>query len=429
MITMAQEYSTFSDELDPRVFDCLDNDFNISERAFNYPFGFNATTDDRVGSTGPAFSTPHTGSSLEESSVPRPTQAEETLRRSDDHHQPQSHDEPLDGGDISIAMEGISYDPGISHELHNNFDTISNFRYEDFILDNDWYLSEQHHTDTLNQALPANSLYDNSVTELQDMIGGLEDSMINEFANHVSWKADSNFVPMSQTPLHSLGGEVDVQRQLFTHLIEDQNVPSLMATCSHIAAGNNIHAIESPDKPLQEMNTQGFQTPDACLEFLGAPSASVGLRTLGLIANADSSTNFPNATPPVQATAWPANLVATLCHGNSPSNTAQLMPKPHSTSAIAEISENRSASTTATTKSMRQKNLSIFPAPAKSYTGTLHASNGLAHLQQVCDPRESQPRRSDKRKLTEPEKENAKKVRQVGSCIVCALGKKKVIMF
>jgi hypothetical protein len=428
MITMAQEYSTFLDELDPRVFDCLDNDFNISESTFNYPFGFNATTDDRVGSTGPAFSTPHTGSSLEESSVPRSTQAEEALRRPDDHHQPQSQDEPLDGGNISIAMEGTSYEPRISDEVHNNFDTISNSRYNDFILDNDWYLSEQHHTNTLNQALPASSLYDNSATELQDMIGGLEDSMINEFANHVSWKADSHFVPMSQTPLYSLGGEVDVQRQLFTPLIGDENVPSLMATCSHIAAGN-MHAIESPNIPLQEMNTQDFQTPDACLGFLGAPSASIGLRTLGLIANANSSTNFPNATPPVQATVWSANLVATSCHGNGPSNTVQLMPKQHSTSAIAEISYNRSGNTMVTTKPMFQKHLSILPAPAKSYTGTLHASNSIAHLQQVYDHREAQPRRSDKRKLTEPEKENAKKVRQIGSCVVCALGKKKVIVF
>jgi hypothetical protein len=349
------------------------------------------------------------------------------LRRSDDHHQPQSHDEPLDGGNISIAMEGTSYDPRISHDAHKNFDTISNSRYNDFILDNDWYLSEQHHTNTLSQALPASSLYDNSATELQDMIGGLEDSMINEFANHVSWKADSHFVPMSQTPLYSLGGEVDIQKQLFTHLIEDQNVPSLMATCSHIAAGN-MHAIESPNMPLQEMNTQDFQALDACLGFLEAPSASVGPGTLGLVANADLSTNCPNATPPVQATVWPANLVATSCYGNSPSNAVKLMSTTHSTSAVADMSENRSGSTAVTTKPMLQKHLLIFPAPAKSYTGTLHTSNGIAHLQQVYDHQEAQPRRSDKRKLTEPEKENAKKVRQIGSCVVCTVGKKKVIM-
>jgi hypothetical protein len=428
---MAQESSTFSDELDPRLFDCPGDGFDISENSFDYYFSLNASTDDSLGgSTESAFSTPHTGSSPGDSSIPRSRQAEEILRRSNDHHQPHrvGHYEPLDGGDFSRAMEGISYNSGIPHDAPNNLDTISNPGCDDFLLENDWYLSAQHDTYTFNQDLPANSLYDNRVTELQDVTCGLQDSMMNRFSNHVPWNADDHCVPMLQTPVYSLGGEVDVQRQLFTSSIEDHNIPLLMATYSHIASGN-MYTIESPNMSLQEINMQDGQALNASLGLLEAPSGSVRPDALEPNANVGSYTNYPNATPPVQGIVGSPNPVSTSCHGNSPSSIVQLLPTPHSTSAIAETSENRSGSTTVTIKPMRQKNLSILPAPPKSYIGTPHTSNGLAQLPQVYGPQEAQPRRSDRRELTEQGRENASQVRQIGSCVACALGKKKVIVF
>jgi hypothetical protein len=417
MITMAQESSAFSNELD--VFTAgspvnfgLDNDFNLSNNAFNYPSGFNVGTDDSV-----------TGSSLGDSSIPRSRQAEEISRRSNDHNPPQSHYEPLNDGEFSTAMEEMAYNLGNSHDAPNDFDTISNSRCDDFILENGWYLSEQHHTYTFNQALPASSHCDNSSTEPQDVTCGLEDSMMNEFFNHVSCNADDHFVPMSQNLVYSREGEGVVQRQL---LIEDQNVPLLMATYSHIASGS-MHATGFSNMPLQRMNTQDSRALDACLGLLEAPSVSFRPNTLGPISNVGLYTNCPSATPPVQDSVWSHHPVGTSCYGNIPSRTVQLMPTPHATSAIAEISENRSCSTTVTAKSMRQKNRSILPAPAKSYTGTTHSSNSLAPLQKVYGPQK--PRGSVRKKLTKPGRVNANKVRQIGSCVVCKLGKKKVIKF
>jgi hypothetical protein len=201
-----------------------------------------------------------------------------------------------------------------------------------------------------------------------------------------------------------------------------------MATYPHIAS-ENMHANESPNMSLQEITTQDFHALDACLGLLEAPSGSVRPDTLGPGTNIDLYTNFPNATPPVQGIDWSPNPVGTSCYVNSPSRTVQSLLTPHSTSAIAEMNEKRSGSTTVTTKPMRQKNLPIVPAPAKLYIGTSHASNGLAQLPFVYGPQEAQPRRSDRRELTEQGRENASQVRKIGSCVACALGKKKVIVF
>jgi len=181
----------------------------------------------------------------------------------------------------------------------------------------------------------------------------------------------------------------------------------------------------------QEINSQYLKAQDTFLELLEAPLSSVGPGPLGSIANAVWDTNSPNTSPPVQDMVSPSNPVVTSGHENSPLSATQLMPTLHSDSALVEISENRSSSTTATNPvhSRRQKNPPILPAPAKSYLGTSHASNVLAHLQQVYGPQEAQPKRSDRRELTEQEKENAREVREIGSCIMCTQKKQRVITF
>jgi len=420
-VTMTTSVSRLSDD--------LQNDVEISDSPFNNSFNFNARTDDSVGSTESAFSTPHTGSSLGDPSVPRSRHAEENLRRSYDHHQPQSHYESLDDGHVSRDMEGMSHNLGIRHDAPNNFDITPDSSFDDFPLDNDWSFSAQHHNYPIDQALPARSLYDNSVTELQDGTCGVDDSMINEFSDHFSWRADDYYVPLSQTPLYSLRGrEASVPRQLSTPLIEDQNAPPLMTTCPHIAS-RNMHAIEPPNMSLQGINSQDSQDLDASLGLLEPDSLSVGPDQLGPITDVDLYIICPDPTPPIQGNVWPPNPVATSSYENGPSSALHLLPTSHSSSAFADMNENRAGSTTAATNPTCQKSLSTLPAFEKSYTRTLHASNGLAQLQQVYGPQEAQLRRSDRRPLTEQERENASRVRQIGSCLVCTLKKQKVIAF
>jgi hypothetical protein len=422
MIVMAEESSKFSDELgvlargpsvnlttyDPRLFNCLGNDFNTSAAAFNYPSGFNARTEDSVGSMGLTLSTPQTGSSPEDSSVPWSTPAEEILRRSNDHLRPHVHYEPLDDGDISMAVEGISY----------NLDVY------------DWYPSAHQDNYTLNEAWPASSLHDNSVTELQDGMFSLEYSMANPFSDRMVWNVDDLAVPMSTTPAY-FGGESVVQGQLFTPSIKDQNVPSLMVTEPGMASGN-MNIIESHNISFQEMDLLDPHALNSNFGLLEAPSLNAGPRIIEPIASVDRYNNCVNATPPVQDVVWSSNLVATSGNGSLPLSTAQL-PTSHSTSSAAEMSENLLGRTTVTTKPMpirmRQKNVSILPAPAKANRGTSHASNGLGHHQQICSPKDAQPRRSDRRRLTAQERKNAKRVRQIGSCVPCALNKRRVTMF
>lgn len=250
--------------------------------------------------------------------------------------------------------------------------------------------------------------------------------MRNDFSDQMPWNADDHFVPVSQTPGSSFGQEATVPRQLFTPLIEGQNVPRLMVTYRSIAP-RTMNATESPNMFAQEETSQYSMALGIC----EAPSFDVGPGLLGPIANADLSANYPNTTPPAQDNLWPLNPVATSCYENSPSTTTQLIPTLHSGSAFAEMGENRSGSTTMTNlvPSRCRENVPILPAPEKSHPGTLHASNGLAHRQQVYGPQEVQPRHSDRRELTEQERENAKEVREKGACLVCTVKKRKVIIF
>jgi hypothetical protein len=214
-------------------------------------------------------------------------------------------------------------------------------------------------------------------------------------------------------------------------LMEDQNVPRLVATSSCIAS-RNMHAIEPLNISPQDINSQYPQALDASLELLEAPLLSVTLAPLKPTADADSYTNLPNATPAVQNIIWSSNPGVTSRHENSSSSTAQLMPALHTGSVFASVSEDRSDNTKETNLGhpKLQRHRSILPAPEKSYLRKRHASIGLANLQPVHAHQETQPRRSDKRKLTEQEKDNAREVRQKGgSCLPCVWKKCKVIEF
>jgi hypothetical protein len=418
MTTMAQESSEFSDELDPRNFDSLDDDFDISENSFDYYFGLNASTDDSVGSTESAFSTPHTGSSLGDSSVPRSRHTQEILRQSHDHGHLQGHYGTLNNGDVPRAMEeGMSYNFGISYDTPGSFD-----------MDNsppDRHPVFQDHNYTFDQVQPTSSLRDHNVAEPEEVAYGIENSMVNEFSNQASWNANYPLVSMPQTSVYPFGDEAINQTQLFTSVTEDQNVPIR----SNIASGT-MHGIECPNLSPQEINSHDSQAPDASFKVLDAQSSSVGLAPFGPIPNAELYTNCPNATPLVHGASWALNLGTTSCYENSSSSMAQLMQTLNPSSSLAEMSEYRSSGTKVSNlvHSGLQRNLPVLQAASKSYQGTPHLANGLANLQPVFGPQEEQPRRSDRKRLTPQKRKKVQKVREKGSCIACALGKKPVII-
>jgi hypothetical protein len=441
---MAPESSVSSDELDHfittpsanlttdvvRISDDFRYDFDISESPFNHSFSFNANTDGGVGSTESGFSAPPTANFLDDSSVSRSRQIDDNFGWSNDCHQPQGHHEHLDGGEVSKAMEGISYTLGIPFHAPSSSNIIPNPFGDDFLHNGEGDFSPQLQHYTFNQAWPATSTHSNNIFEIQDVTYGLEYSVSNDFSNLVSWNTDEPFAPVSQIPEYFLDQEPIVRRQVFTPLMEGQNVPQLMVTYPSNAP-RHINAIESPGISVQEISSQYSNALDTCLELFEASSSSVGPDSLGPIADDHLYINCENTTPTVQDIVWPSNIVVTSCNENSSSSATQLMPTLHSGSAFTETSENRSGSTTVTdlVHSRRQKNLPILPAPSKSYPETSHASNGLAHLHQVYGPQEAQPRRSDRGKLTEQGRENAREVRKMSSCVVCALKKQKVIKF
>jgi hypothetical protein len=111
-------------------------------------------------------------------------------------------------------------------------------------------------------------------------------------------------------------------------------------------------------------------------------------------------------------------------------STSQLVPTLPPSFGISERSENGPGSTAVSNSghSGRRKNLPIQAATSKSQPATPHTSTGLAHQQHDYGPQEAWPRRSDRRKLTPEEKENARKVRKKRACVMCMMKKGKVIV-
>jgi len=214
----------------PKLPDDLHSDLEIFESSINYPFNLNASTDGAVGFTETAFSAPHTASLLGNSSVPMLRQAEDIFGQPNDHHQPQGHHE-------------YPYNLGLSFPTPRISDLMPNPLGDDFPPNNDCNPLVQLHNYTFNQTWPASSDHSNDTSELHDATFGLEYSMPNEFSDPVSWNADDPFVP-AETPVHSLGQRSIVQKQVFTPLIEGQNIPRFMVSYPSIAL-RHMNLIES----------------------------------------------------------------------------------------------------------------------------------------------------------------------------------------
>jgi hypothetical protein len=393
----------------------LYNDVDFFDSSFNHSSGFNSSTHDGFGSAESAFSNPYTSSSLGHS-APMPSQAEDMVGWSNSHLQLQDHQEHLGDGDVSEEMEGISYDLNISNSSLNP-------PRDSFLPYNNWNPSAEHGNYTLNPVWPAGSHHNNNISQPQQVTYGLENSISNEFSNQVPWNAEDRFVPVSQFPVYSFGQEAIVQRQILTPLIEDQNVPRFTITYPNLVP-RNVNPIEFPNISAQEKTPQ-YPKP---LNICEPSSLDVRPGLLRPVANADLSANYPNTAPPVRDILWPSDPIVTSSYENSPSTTAQLMPTLHSSSEFSEMSENRSVITSVTNPvhSRRRKNMPIRQAPAKMYPGTLHVSTSMTRREQVYGPQEAQPKHSDRRGLTKQEKKNAKEVREIGACVVCAMKKLKV---
>jgi hypothetical protein len=406
-----------------------DNDFDLFENSFNYsnyPSSFGAPTDDGLDSTELAFFTAHATSSLGSSAVTTSTTAEDILQQSNSHSQAQGHQWDLNDVGVSEEMEGFSHNLGNSFLSPNNSDRLGH----NPLNNNDWDPWPQQHNHTFNQGGPASSHHSNNSSGFLDMTSGFDQSLLNDFSNQIPWTANGPFVQVSQTPVHySLAQETTDQRHFFTPRIEDQNVPRHMVTYPSIAT-TGISAIETPNISSQEKNSQYSKTLDTYLDRPEEALLSFRLRPHGPMANTDLDGNRANATPFMTNFLWPSIPVATFCYQNCSSNASQLVQTPQPCSGYTKMNENGFGSTVVTNpvRSQRKRNPPILPAPAKSYPKAPHISKGSARSQHVYGPQEPLLRRSDRRKLTDKEKENAREVRKNGSCVMCAIKNRKVIV-
>jgi hypothetical protein len=416
-ITMAPESSN-----DP------DNDFVLFENPFNYSdysSSFGAPMDDGVDTTELAFFTAHATSSMGSSAVTS-TPAEDILQQSNNHPQVQGHQRVLNDVDGPEAMGGLSHNSGSSFLSLNNFNRLGHGS----LSNNDWDPWAQQHNYTFNQVGTASSHHNNNISGPLDMACGFDQSLLNDFSNQVSRTADGPFAQVSQTPVYySLAQETIAQRHFFTPRIEDRNVPRHMATYPSIAT-TGMSAIEAPNISSQEKNSQSSKTLDtypnrpeeAPLNFRPCPH--------GPIPNTDLDGNRTNATPSGTNCVWPSIPVAVSCYQNCSSNTNQLVQTPQSCPGYTKTNENGFGSTVVTNpvRSNSRRNPPILPAPAKLNPNAPHISKNLARSQHVYGPQKPLLKRSDRRKLTDKEKENAREVRENGSCVMCAIKNRKVIV-
>jgi hypothetical protein len=417
-ITMGPESSNDPDN-DPDLFK---NSFNYS----NYSSSFGAPMDDGVDSTELEFFAAHATSALGSSAVTRSTSAEDILPRSNNH--PQAEGQQCDINDIdgSEAMEGLPNNLGSSFLSPNNSDRLGHGS----LSNNDWDPWAQQHNYTFNQVGPASSHHNNNDSGLLDMACGFDPSLLIDFSNQTSYTADGPFAQVSQTPVYySLAQETTAQRHFFTPRIEDQNVPRNVATCPSIAT-IGMSAIETPDISSQEVNSQYSKTLDTYLDH--PEEASLNFRPCpnGRIANTDLDGNRTKATPFGTNCLWPSIPVAASCYQKCSFNTNQLVQTPQSCPGYTKMNDNDFGSTvvTNTVRSNGRRNPPILPAPAKSHPKAPHISKSLARSQHVYGPQKPLLKHSDRRKLTDKEKENAREVRENGSCVMCAIKNRKVIV-
>jgi len=405
-----------------------DNDFDLFENSFNYSSyssSFSPPTDDGVDSTELAFFTAHATSSLGSSAVTTST-AEDILQQSNNNSQAQGHQWDLNGIDVSEAMEGFSYNLGSSFLSPNNSDRLGH----NTLNNNDWSPWPQQHNYTFNPGGPASSPHGNNISGFLDMTSSFDQLLPNDFSNQMPWTANGPFVQVSQTPVYcSLVQETTDQRHFFNPRIEDQNVPRHMVTYPSIATAG-MSAIETPKISSQEKNSQYSKSLDTYLDHPEEVPLNFRPRPHGPIANTDLDGNGAHATPSMTNFLWPSIPVAASCYQNCSSNTNQLVRTLQSCPDYTKMNENSFGSTAVTNpvRSNRRSNPPILPAPAKLNPKAPHISKSLARSQHVYGPQKPLQKCSDRRKLTDKEKENAREVRENGSCVMCAIKNRKVIV-
>jgi hypothetical protein len=395
----------------PELSNDPDNDFDLFENSFNYSSyssSFGPPTDDGVDSTELAFFTAHATSSLGSSAVTTST-AEHILQQSNNNSQAQGHQWDLNDIDVSEAMEGFSYNLSSSFLSPNNSDRLGH----NTLNNNDWNPWPQQHNYTFNQGGPASSHHGNNISGCLDMTSSFDQFLLNDFSNQMPWTANGPFVQVSQTPVYySLAQETTDQRHFFNPRIEDQNVPRHMVTYPSIATAG-LSAIETPKISSQEKNSQYSKSLDTYLDHPEEVPLNFRPRPHGPIANTDLDGNR-----------------AASCYQNCSSNTNQLVRTLQSCPDYTKMNENSFGSTvvTNTVRSNRKSNPPILPTPAKLNPKAPHISKSLARSQNVYGPQKPLLKCSDRRKLTDKEKENAREVRENGSCVMCAIKNRKVIV-